>query len=295
LATVEVLGSRLHYVEAGQGDPVLFLHGNPTSSYLWRNVIGQVAATGRHCLALDLIGMGKSGKPELDCRLTDHIAYVDAFVERLALSDLTLVGHDWGAVIALDHQRRFPDRVKGVCFLEGHIHPIASWDDLDEGGRQLFTQLRTPGVAERLILEENLFIEKVLPAGIVRTLTEQELDTYRSPYEDPASRSPMLRWPQEIPIAGEPADVVELVQANQAVITDPDAANLLLYGEPGAVIGADEVEWCRANGRNLTVASVGTGIHFLPEDQPDRIAVALTAWLNELLGDAEHWAPGSEG
>jgi haloalkane dehalogenase len=279
LATVEVLDSWLHHVETGQGEPVLFLHGNPTSSYLWRNVIDQVAATGRRCLALDLIGMGKSGKPNLDYRLADHIAYVDAFVESLALSDLTLVGHDWGAVIALDHQRRFPGRVKGVCFLEGHIHPIESWDDLDEGGRRLFTQLRTPGLAERLILEENLFIEKVLPSGILRTLTEQEFDAYRAPFEDPASRSPMLSWPQEIPIAGEPADVAKLVQANQAVITDPQAANLLLYGEPGAVIGADEVAWCRTNGRNLTIASVGAGIHFLPEDQPDRIAAALTNWL----------------
>jgi haloalkane dehalogenase len=282
MATVEVLGSWLHYVEGGQGDPVLFLHGNPTSSYLWRNVVDQVAGTGRRCLALDLIGMGKSGKPDLGYRLADHIAYVDAFVEHLALTDFTLVGHDWGAVIALDHQRRFPDRVKGVCFLEGHIHPIASWHDLDDGGRQLFTQLRTPGLAERLIVEENLFIEKVLPAGILRTLTEQELDAYRAPFLDPASRSPMLRWPQQIPIAGEPADVVELVQANQAIIADPGTANLLLYGEPGAVIGADEVAWCRANGRNLTIASVGAGIHFLPEDQPERISVALISWLDEL-------------
>ncbi len=281
MATIEVLDSWLHYVEVGQGDPVLFLHGNPTSSYLWRNVVDQVAATGRRCLALDLIGMGRSGKPNLDYRLTDHIAYVDAFVETLALTDLTLVGHDWGAVIALDHQRRFPARVKGVCFLEGHIHPIASWDEFDEGGRRLFTDLRTPGVAERLIVEQNLFIEKVLPSGILRPLTKQEFDAYRAPFEDPASRSPMLRWPQEIPIAGEPADVADLIQANQAVITDPDSANLLLYAEPGAVIGKDEVDWCRTNGRNLTMASVGLGIHFLPEDQPARIAAALTNWLDD--------------
>ena len=282
MATIEVLGSWLHYVEAGQGEPVLFLHGNPTSSYLWRNVVDQVAATGRRCLALDLIGMGRSGKPALDYRLADHIAYVDAFVEELALTDLTLVGHDWGAVIALDHQRRFPARIKGTCFLEGHIHPIASWDDLDEGGRQLFTALRTPGLAERLIFEENLFIEKILPAGTLRTLTEQELDAYRAPFEDPADRTPMLRWPQEIPIAGEPADVADLIQANQTVIADPGAANLLLYGEPGAVIGAEEVAWCRTNGRNLTIISVGAGIHFLPEDQPATIAAALITWLDRL-------------
>ncbi|WP_328988558.1 haloalkane dehalogenase [Kribbella sp. NBC_01245] len=178
---IEVEDSWLQYVEVGAGDPVLFLHGNPTSSYLWRNVVGEVAEAGWRCIALDLIGMGGSGKPELEYRLVDHIRYVEAFIEALQLSDLTLVGHDWCAVIALDQLRRHPDVVVRAAFMEGHIHPIARWSDLDDASRQLFQQLRTPGVGERLIIEENFFIEAVLPAGVQRQLTPAEMDAYRAP------------------------------------------------------------------------------------------------------------------
>jgi pimeloyl-ACP methyl ester carboxylesterase len=163
MPTVEVLDSWLYYAETGAGPPVVFLHGNPTSSYLWRNILAPVARHGWRCIALDLIGMGKSGRPDSEYRFADHAAYIDGFVETLGLDDVILVGHDWGAVLALDHARRHPGRVRAVAFLEGHLHPIARWDDFDEGGRELFQRLRTPDLAERLILEENFFIEKVLP------------------------------------------------------------------------------------------------------------------------------------
>jgi haloalkane dehalogenase len=279
-ATIDVRGTWLHYLEVGAGDPVLFLHGNPTSSFLWRNVIDRVARAGWRCIALDLIGMGDSGKPDLDYRLADHISYVDAFVEAMALSDLTLVGHDWGAVIALDHARRFPDRVRGVAFLEGHIHPIARWEDMDEGSRQLFGQLRAPGLGERLIIDENFFIETVLPAGVVRALSAQEMDAYRKPYLDRNARRPMWRWPQEIPIEGTPADVTALITANQDLITNPATPKLLLHANPGAVIGPTEVAWCRDHGQGLTIVDVGPGTHFLPEDRPTEIAAALRDWLD---------------
>ncbi|GAB3940793.1 haloalkane dehalogenase [Kribbella albertanoniae] len=279
-ATVEVQGSWLQYVEVGAGDPVLFLHGNPTSSYLWRNVIGAVARAGRRCIALDLIGMGGSGKPTLDYRLVDHLGFVEAFVEALELSDLTLVGHDWGAVIALDHARRFRDRVRGVAFMEGHLRPIARWSDMDEGSRGLFQRVRTPGVGEQLIIQENFFVEEVLPAGILRTLSQEELDAYRAPYRDPAARLPVWRWPQEIPIEGAPADVAAIVTANQAVLADPDLPKLLLHANPGAVIGPAEVAWCREHGQALTIVDLGPGTHFLPEDRPTEIATALNNWLS---------------
>ncbi|MFF1819067.1 haloalkane dehalogenase [Kribbella sp. NPDC058245] len=281
-ARVEVLGSWLQYVEVGAGDPVLFLHGNPTSSYLWRKVVGAVARTGRRCIALDLIGMGDSGKPAIDYRLVDHLSFVEAFVETLGLSELTLVGHDWGAVIALDYARRFRDRVRGVAFLEGHLHPIDRWSDLDEGGRELFHKLRTPGVGEQLIIQENFFVEEVLPAGILRTLSQEELDAYRAPYRDPAARLPVWRWPQEIPIEGVPADVAAIVTANQSVIADPDLPKLLLHATPGAVIGPAEVAWCREHGQALTIVDLGPGSHFLPEDRPTEIVAALTDWLGRL-------------
>jgi haloalkane dehalogenase len=277
---VPLLGSSIHWVEVGAGPPILFLHGNPTSSFLWRHVLPPVARTGRRCLALDLIGMGRSGKPDLDYRLADHIRFVDAFLDALDLRDLTLVGHDWGAVIALDLLGRRPERVSAVAFLEGHIHPIQRWTDLDAGGREMFGQLRTPGVGERLVLEENFFIEKVLPAGTLRRLTEAEMDAYRAPYPDSFSRRPLLRWPREIPIEESPADVTDLVRANQAVIADPRTPKLLLHATPGAVIGAAEVAWCKENGGRLDVVDIGPGTHFLPEDRPNEIAAELINWLD---------------
>jgi haloalkane dehalogenase len=287
---VPVLGTTMHYRCAGpdgpsQGAPVLFLHGNPTSSFLWRAVIGPVAAlTGRRCVAVDLVGMGGFGKPDIGYRLTDHIRYVSAFLDAAGLSPVVLVGHDWGAVIALHLAEALGDQVPGVAFMEGHIHPVVSWDDMDEGGRATFQELRTPGVGERMVLEENFFVERVLPAGMLRVPTDAEMGSYRQPYLVPASRRPMLAWAREIPIEGAPADVVDLVLANQRVIADAQRPALLLYGDPGAVIRADEVAWCRKHGRALTVSCVGLGTHFLPEDQPRPISDALSAWLASLAG-----------
>jgi haloalkane dehalogenase len=282
---VPVLGTTMHYRYAGpdgpsRGAPVLFLHGNPTSSFLWRAVIGPVAAlTGRRCVAVDLVGMGGSGKPDIGYRLADHIHYVSAFLDAAGLGPVVVVGHDWGAVIALHLAGALGDQVPGVAFMEGHIHPIASWDDMGEGGRAMFQELRTPGAGERMVLEENFFIERVLPSGMLRVPTKVEMSCYRQPYIVPASRRPMLVWAREIPIEGDPADVVDLVLANQRVIADAQRPALLHYGDPGAVIGAEEVAWCRKHGRAFTMSCVGPGTHFLPEDQPRPIADALAAWL----------------
>lgn len=221
--------------------------------------------------------MGASGKPECPYRLRDHIRYVDAFLASLG-PDVALVGHDWGAVIALDQARRFPHRTHAVAFLEGHIHPIRTWADLGDGA-ELFRRLREPDIGETMVLTDNVFIESVLPSGMLRTLTAEDWDAYRAPFADPSSRWPMLRWVQEIPIEGEPADVADLITANQGVITDPAVSKLLLHGDPGAVIGAAEVDWCRRHGRSIDIVGVGAGSHFLPEDRPREIAEALIRWL----------------
>ncbi|WP_405064460.1 haloalkane dehalogenase [Kribbella sp. NBC_01505] len=279
MPTIDVLDSWIHYDDIGSGQVVVFLHGNPTSSYLWRNILEPVSKHGWRCLAADLIGMGKSGRPDIDYRLADHAAYLDAFIEALEIDRFTLVGHDWGAVLALDLARRRPDQVRAVAFLEGHLHPIAHWEDFDEDSRDLFQRLRSPELAEPLILEQNFFIEKVLPSGVLRTLTTEELDAYRAPFLDPLDRRTMLAWPREIPVNGEPADVTDVVIANQAVIADPTVPKLLIHATPGAVIGPTEVDWCRTHGRNLTIVDVGAGTHFLPEDRPLQIATALADWL----------------
>jgi len=244
--TIAVKGSTLHYLAAGSGDPIVFLHGNPTSSYLWRNVIPHVAAHGR-CIAVDLIGMGRSGKPPLAYRLSDHIAYIDAFIDALGLTAITFVGHDWGVAIGLHYLTRFPERVRAFAFMEGHIHPIAGWDDFDAGGRAIFEALRTKDVGRRMAIDENFFIETVLPSGVQRAFTADEMAAYRAPYLAPQEREPLWRWPNEIPIAGQPADVTALIRDNQTTLVASPIPKLLCHATPGAIIGPAEVAWCRQN------------------------------------------------
>jgi haloalkane dehalogenase len=279
--TVAVRDSTLHYLEAGAGAPIVFLHGNPTSSYLWRNVIPHVAPHGR-CLAVDLIGMGRSGKPPLAYRFVDHRAYIDAFIDALGLEEITFVLHDWGVALGLHYLSRFPARVRAVAFMEGHLHPIARWDDFDAGGRELFQTFRTAEVGRRLIIDENFFVEQVLPSGIRRTLTAAELDAYRAPYREPRSREPLWRWVQEIPIAGEPADVAAIISDNQTTLAASPLPKLLCYAAPGATIGAAEVAWCRHHLGNLTAIDLGPGGHFLPEDYPREIGAGIAGWLTAL-------------
>lgn len=277
MADVGVLGSTMRYLDSGgTKKPVLFLHGNPTSSYLWRRVLPRLDAGRWRLIAVDLIGMGGSGKPDLEYRLVEHVAYVEAFVEALGLTDVVLVGHDWGVAISLELLRRRPELVGAVAFMEGHVRPIASWDDFDP----LFQQLRAPGIGEQMVLAENFFVETLLPAGMRRTLTPAELAVYRRPYPDPASRRPLLRWAREIPIEGEPADVVKIFQNFWGYLAGSPVPKLLIHGQPGAVLDAEYVQWCRRTQPGLVVADVGEASHFLPEDRPVEVAAALARWLD---------------
>jgi haloalkane dehalogenase len=279
--TIRVKDSAMHYLESGTGEPIVFLHGNPTSSYLWRNVIPHLEVYGR-CLAVDYIGMGQSEKPAIAYRLVDHLAYIDAWLDALGITSFTLVTHDWGVVIGLALARRYPGRVQAIALMEGHIHPIARWDDFDAGSQTVFKDLRTPGRGETMVIEENFFIETILPAGTHRALSDAEMDAYRAPYRDKHTRIPMLRWVGEIPIEGEPADVHAIVVANQAYLATAAIPKLLLYASPGAIIGATEVAWCTQMCQQLTAIDIGVGIHFLPEDQPDAIGEAIADWLAQL-------------
>jgi len=275
---ITVLGSHLAFVIGGRGDTVLFLHGNPTSSFLWRRVLPGLTGSAR-CVALDLIGMGRSGKPEIGYGFADHAAYLEAFADRLELRDVTVVGHDWGAVLALDLLRRRPDVVGRIAVCEGHLHPFGRFEDMGPGGGDLFARLRTPGVGEQLVLQENYFVERILPDGMSRLLSPAELDVYRAPFPTVRDRLPVLRWIQQIPVAGDPADVDAVVRRNQDVLLRDPAPRLLLHGEPGSVVGPAEVDWCRREGTGLEIVSVGAGTHFLPEEQPEALSHALAAWL----------------
>jgi haloalkane dehalogenase len=207
---VTVRSSSMHYVESGVGDPIVFLHGNPTSSYLWRNVIPHLSPVGR-CIAPDLIGMGRSGKPEIEYRFFDHVRYVEGFLEALGLRDVTLVIHDWGSALGFDYAMRHPKNIKAIAFLEAIVLPMPDFQAFPDGMRELFTAFRSPDQGRKLIIDQNVFIERVLPNAILRKLSEEEMNRYREPYLEPKSREPLWRWPNEIPIGGEPADVAAVV------------------------------------------------------------------------------------
>jgi haloalkane dehalogenase len=274
---MEVLGSQIHYVDEGSGDPVLFLHGNPSSSYLWRNIIPHVSPLAR-CIAPDLIGMGKSDKPDIEYRFFDHVGYVQGFIERLGLKNITLVIHDWGSALGFYYAMRSAGNIKGLAFMEAIIMPVPSWEMFPETSRELFQAFRTPEVGWDLIVNKNAFLEEVLPAKIVRRLSKEEMDRYREPFREPQSRKPVWRWPNEIPIAGEPPDVVEAVEEYNRWLRETELPKLLFYGTPGELCQPPVVEWCRENLRNLKMVDVGEGVHYLQEDHPQLIGTELARW-----------------
>ena len=278
---VEVLGSKMHYAEQGEGDPILFLHGNPTSSYLWRNVIPHVSGLGR-CIAPDLIGMGKSDKPDLEYRFFEHANYVDGLIEALDLRNVTLVLHDWGSGLGFHYATRHQENVRGIAFMEAILLPVPSWDAFPESFKEIFQAFRTEGTGWDLIVNKNVFVEKVLPGGIVRELTAEEMNAYREPYVDPSTRKPLWRWPNEIPIQGEPSDMNELVLNYNQKLVDWDVPKLLFYAEPGAILPKPLVEWCEVNLKNLTSINLGKGLHYLQEDHPHAIGEGIAEWYRAL-------------
>jgi haloalkane dehalogenase len=274
---VTVKGAQMHYLEAGAGDPVLFVHGAPTSSYLWRDVIPHVAQVGR-AIAFDSIGMGRSDKPDLEYRFWDHTDYLEGFVEALGLERLVIVTHDWGTRWALHWATRHRELVRGVAFSEAFL-PTMTWDDLSEEFHDRFRQWRTPRIGHAQLVEENQFIETVLPMGIMRTLTTEEMEHYRAPFRDLASREMIYRFPNDHPISGEPADVTEAVQRYWRVMEDWDVPKLLFRVTPGAVCSEQFEEWAREHLSHLEVADLGEGRHFFPEDHPHQMGQELVSWL----------------
>ena len=278
---VEVNGSRMHYVEQGAGDPILFLHGNPTSSYLWRNIIPHLSSLGR-CIAPDLIGQGKSDKPDIEYRFFDHVRYVEGFIQQLGLSNITLVIHDWGSALGFHYASRNESNVKGLTFMEALLMPVPSWDAFPEDFRQMFQAFRTPDVGWDMIVNQNMFVEQVLPGAMIRKLSAEEMDAYREPFKDSASRKPVWRWPNELPIAGEPADVVQAVNAYNQWLQQTGLPKLLLHATPGGLVTAPVVDWVKQSLKNLTTVDIGQGIHFLQEDNPHGIGSAIADWYKGL-------------
>ena len=280
---IDVRGKRMAYVEMGTGDPIVFQHGNPTSSYLWRNIMPALADRGR-CIAVDLIGMGDSDKLEHSgpdrYRYVEHRDYLFAAWEQLGVNDnVTLVIHDWGSALGFDWAHTHQERVRGIAYMEGIVRPV-SWDDWPESARPVFEAFRSPA-GEDMILEKNLFIERVLPGSVLRELGDEEMDVYRRPFRETGeSRRPTLTWPRQIPIDGKPEDVTSIVREYSEWLAGSDIPKLFVNAEPGAILTGPQREYCRTfpNQTEVTVR----GSHFIQEDSPTDIAAAIVSWLDAL-------------
>jgi haloalkane dehalogenase len=276
---VEVLGSQMHYIDKGEGDPILFIHGNPTSSYLWRNIIPFVEPYGR-AIAVDLIGMGKSDKPGIDYRFVDHAKYLDGFIEKLNLKNITLVVHDWGSALGFNYAMQHEDNVDGIAFMEAFLMPL-TLDIFPEATKKIFQTIRTPEAGYDLIVNKNFFVEQLLPSASLRNLTEEEMNQYREPYNIVENRKPVWVWPNEIPIDGKPADVHQIVSDYNRWLQETELPKILFYANPGGLTNASVVEWSKANLKNLETVDLGRGIHYLQEDHPKAIGKALANWIQQ--------------
>ncbi len=280
---IEVNGRQMAYVETGEGDPIVFIHGNPTSSYLWRNVIPHLEKAGR-CIAPDLIGLGDSEKlPDSGpdkYRFVEHRKYLDALLEKLGVRErVTLVIHDWGSALGFDWARRHPDAIKGIAYMEAIVMPM-HWADWPEMARQIFQGFRSEA-GEEIVLQKNVFVERVLPSSVLRGLTDEEMAVYKRPYLEPGeSRRPTLTWPRQIPIDGEPEDVAKIVLDYGKWLETADVPKLFINAEPGIILIGKQRKYCRTwpHQKEITVK----GLHFIQEDAPDEIGRAVAEWRASL-------------
>ncbi|MFE3453161.1 haloalkane dehalogenase [Nonomuraea sp. NPDC059194] len=276
---IDVLDSSLHYEDTGTGPAMVFLHGNPSSSHSWRKVLPGIDAPAR-LLAPDLIGMGRSGKPDIAYTFADHARYLDAWFDALDLHDVVLVGHDWGGALAFDWAARHPERVRGIAFFEAIVRPM-SWNDLGDAPRARAETMRSPR-GEDLILDQNFFIETAYTGGVRTPLDADEMAPYLEPYPTRESRRPVLQWARSLPLDGEPADVAERVIAYDAwLAASTDVPKLLLTfdSSPTLLITPEAAAWCKDNIASLEIEHIGPAGHHATEDQPEAIAAAITAWV----------------
>ena len=280
---IQVDGRRMAYVEMGEGSPIVFQHGNPTSSYLWRNVMPMLAHRGR-CIALDLIGMGDSDKlinsgPD-SYTYAEQRRYFDNALAGLGVGDdVVLIVHDWGSALGFDWAQRHPQSVRGICYMEAIVRPL-TWDEFPDRSRGIFEGFRSEA-GEGMVLENNLFVERVLPGSVLRELSEEEMSVYRRPFTEPGEgRRPTLTWPRQIPIEGEPADVTDIVETYAEWLEKSQIPKLFINAEPGALLTGAQREFCRRwpNQHEVTVR----GSHFIQEDSPTEIGTAINAWLESL-------------
>ena len=279
---ISVFNKNMSYVEMGEGETILFLHGNPTSSYLWRNIMPYMKEKGR-CIAPDLIGMGDSDKLDSNSPGTytfvEHRKWLDELLDILNIGNkVILVIHDWGSTLGFDWSMRNIERVAGIAYMEGIVRPI-SWNEWPKSSAPIFQGFRS-NAGEKMVIENNIFVEKVLPGSVLRGLTDEEMLVYKRPFINPEHRRPTLDWPNQIPIDGEPKDVTEIVQNYSEFFSNNDIPKLFVNADPGAILVGEQREFCRSwpNQKEITVS----GSHFIQEDSPDLIGKGILDWLEEI-------------
>ena len=279
---VNVLGAKMHYLEMGEGDPIIFIHGMPTYSYLWRNIMPTLSNYGR-CIALDLIGMGESDKPDIAYRIFDHIRYFDAFIEALSIKSATLVMHGWGSVIGFDFAKRHQDRITALAFFESHVRPITDWNMLSLPVQQLASLLDKPELSYRAVIEQNYLVEKLLPSGVIRSLTQQELEAYKKPFLTLESRKPLWQYIKDLPLGQGPDDVVALITRYSDWLQTTTIAKLMLFAVPGFITTMDTVQWARHHLPNLTQEPLDDVLHFAQESVPELFSEKLLSWYKSVV------------
>ncbi|HST81108.1 MAG TPA: haloalkane dehalogenase [Kineosporiaceae bacterium] len=277
---IRVLDSTIHYQESGSGTAMVFLHGNPSSSHLWRKVLPSVGP-GR-LLAPDLIGMGRSGKPDITYSFADHARYLDAWFDALELDRVILIGHDWGGALAFDWAARHPDRVAGLAFLEAIVKPMA-WEDLSPQARERTELIRTPGAGEEMVLDQNRFLTGAFTGGVLTPVSQEDLQAYLAPFPTSQSRRPILAWARQLPLGGQPAELVARIEEyDRWLATSPNVPKLLMTftGSPTLMINQKLAEWCTSQIASVESVSCGQAGHHAPEDRPQEIAAAISAWAD---------------
>ena len=277
---VEINGSKMHYVDVGKGDPILFLHGQPTSSYLWRNIIPHLQNKAR-CIAPDLIGMGKSDKPDIAYTYHDHYDYLLKFIERLELKNITLVIHDWGSGLGFHYAKNHPENIKGIAFMEAIVKTM-NWNEFPADYKIIFKLIRAPYIGWFMLSVMNMFLTKVVPDAIIRKLSKEEYDTYLRPYPTIASRRPVRRWPQQIPINGKPEKMHQIIGEYHEWLKSSETPKLCLHANPGAIMAKREVEMIRNSFPNTKMVDIGEGKHYVQEDCPHTIGKEIASWYDEL-------------
>jgi haloalkane dehalogenase len=278
---LDVMGSKIHYIEEGEGDPILFLHGNPTSSYLWRNIIPHLASQGR-CIAPDLIGMGKSGKPDIDYGFQDTYEYLNAFIEQLGLKNITLVLHDWGSGMGFHYANLHRDNIKAIAFMEA-MYDAPTLFDMPASIRVALKMMRMPLFGWLMVSVANMFIKKMLPDMILRKLTKEEMDYYAAPYKTIKSRKPLLAWPKAVPFdGGKPKEIAKAVSAWSKWLTVTDIPKLGFYVSPGVAIKEKDVKIIKESMTNLEMIHLGEGLHFIQEDYPHQIGESIAEWYAQI-------------